>query len=216
MNSQRHTRPTLDVVVLAAGESSRLGQPKQHVLLASQSLLERSLKLACDISDALPVPRIPVLVSGAYLQQDCVALAIRRDQRKITHHYNAHWKQGMSTSLDCARPWATADGVLLLLVDQYKVQIDDLMAMHALWLRQPERAVAARYANTLGPPVIWPRHLWAAQSAAKDNHSRLDKSVLKSSDPQLYDMPDAAVDLDTTDDLARALANIVANTARGL
>ena len=199
--------PTLDVVVLAAGESSRLGQPKQHVVLASLSLLERTLKLACDISEALPVPRIPLLISGAYLQQDCGALAIRRDQRQIAHHYNTHWKQGMSTSLDCARPWATANGVLVLLVDQYKVQFDDLMAMHALWSRRPERAVAARYANTLGPPVIWPRHLWAAHSAAKGNHPRLDKSALKSCDPRLVDMPDATVDLDTADDLTRALAN---------
>ncbi len=143
MNEGAQKPPTLDVVVLTAGESRRLGQPKQHIILASQSLLERATRLACDACEALSTQRKPIVISGAYLQQDCVALAAREDQRPVSHHYNTHWKRGMGASLDCARPLATADGVLVLLVDQYKVTLESLLEMHALWLDQPRRAVAA-------------------------------------------------------------------------
>ncbi len=197
--------PTLECIILAAGESRRLGQPKQHVVVSSMSLLERSIKLARDVCETLGTGQQPIVVSGAFLAQDCRALRAHHAAKSIRHHYNSRWRQGMTASLACAAPLTRSDGVMVLLVDQYKIHKEALLALHALWLGDPERPAAARYADTLGPPVIWPSRLWSTQSLAEGNESLLDKSILISSNPQYLDIPEAATDLDTSQDLSRAI-----------
>ena len=188
---------SLDVVLLTAGSSSRLGQPKQHVMMSSKSLLERAVSLACDVLESLPSPGKPIVVSGAFLQQDCIALAHRHDHRPIEHRYNSRWHEGMSASLDLARSATTADGVMILLVDQYEIQLNDLLSLHALWLAAPMRAAAAGYAGTVGPPLIWPRQLWNATTGKHAPFRPTNKTALLATNPQVLAMPNASADLDT-------------------
>ncbi len=205
MSRATHRTPSLDCIILSAGESRRLGQPKQHVVISGQSLLERSVNLARRFNEVLQSDRKPILISGAFLQQDCMALLAMNATKRVRHHHNYRWESGMGSSMACARQLSDAEGVLVLLVDQYKVEPDDLLNLHAHWQEEPERPVAARYANTLGPPVIWPRHLWSSQSLAEGSQSLLGKPVLMQHDPHYVDIPNAKADLDTAQHLNRAL-----------
>ncbi|MFK8029652.1 MAG: NTP transferase domain-containing protein [Gammaproteobacteria bacterium] len=200
--------PVLDVAVLCAGQSRRLGHPKQHVELDGQTLLQRSLILAEDALESAGSPHRPILVSGAFLQQDCRVLNARFSQGAINHRLNYNWRAGMSASLACARDAALGDGLLVFLVDQYRLTHDDLEKLYRQWRKAPEKPVAASYAETEGPPVIWPRHLLKPDTTATGRHNfeqqdtpTINKSFLRSHHPVLIDIKHAAIDLDDEEDL---------------
>ncbi len=161
------------------------------------------MDLALRLLDALPCSGKPIVVSGAYLQQDCLAMADLGLQTDVTHLYNACWNEGRKSSLSCARSSATASGVLVVFVDQYRLSLEDLLSLYDSWAETPRRPAAARFADTIGPPVIWPQRLWSAQAPEKQT---LNKSALLGSNPTLIDLPNAEYDLDTVQDLQRALS----------
>ena len=76
-------------VVLAAGGSSRLGEPKQLLLCQGETLLERAVRLAHE-SGAQPV----IVVLGA--QADRLRGLV---EKRAIVAINDDWQSGMSTSL---------------------------------------------------------------------------------------------------------------------
>src|SRR6478672_10290842 len=80
----------LGTVILAAGESARLGTPKQLLTFRGVTLLQRAL------DNALALPEAPVaLVLGANADQ------VRPNDLDSRVHIveNPHWREGMGTSL---------------------------------------------------------------------------------------------------------------------
>lgn len=192
-----------------------MGTPKQHISLGQQSLMERTVGLACDLTDALSTRRAPLLISGAYLTRDCHALAASADPRPVAHHYNAAWAEGMRSSIDCARRLADADGVLVLLMDQYRVDLADLVRLYDAWCTEPTRPAAAVYEDTVGPPVIWPHGLWSIREDRGAAPERLNKRTLVAHRPLRVDIPHAALDLDTREDLQHALHRDTSDSPSG-
>ena len=75
-------------IILAAGESSRLGQPKQNLLFNGQTLLQRAVDSA-QRSKCKPV----IVVLGA--NADAIM-----PPAKTTLLYNKDWKEGMASSIE--------------------------------------------------------------------------------------------------------------------
>lgn len=211
---RRNTSTVLDVVILSAGESRRLGQPKQHVVLGGQTLLQRSLNLALGFLESIGSQRKPIVISGPFLQQDCQLIDSRYHTHTINHHFNSSWQSGMASSMACARVAANGNNMLAILVDQYRLTLADLTGLYTQWLRTPEQPVAARFAGTVGPPVIWPAHLLAADTPTYAGHSRkgkpgypaIDKKLLEASNPAWVELQRAEYDVDNDTDLLAASA----------
>ncbi len=201
----------LDVVVLCAGNSSRLGSPKQLASLGGLPLLERQLTLALRFLDNIPHPGQVVIVSGAFLQQDCQLLSQLENSHKLVHLFNAQWQHGMVSSLNCARSIGTRTSALVLLVDQYRLSLNKLLALHAQWRKSAERPAASGYDGTIGPPVIWPADFWSPRNL---NREALTKSTLLDTHPTVFTWPEAAHDLDTDDDLQQALTYFTSSPRR--
>ncbi|NNF17151.1 MAG: nucleotidyltransferase family protein [Gammaproteobacteria bacterium] len=184
-----------DIVILSAGASHRLGVAKQQVELFGQPLLLRACKLASRFALRTSAQLPPLVVVGPYADQDRHALATCSDVEIID---NPHWQQGLPATISTAiQARANSAGLLLLLVDQYRVQVRDLLRLHEKWQQQPTDPVAATYAGTIGPPVIWPSRYFSplmAQSGAA-------KTLLQSVRHQRVGIPAAATDLDVTQDL---------------
>jgi CTP:molybdopterin cytidylyltransferase MocA len=147
-------------LVLAAGSSRRLGQPKQLLLHGGETLLARAIRLATD-AGANPV----IAVLGAHHESILAAVPFNKLQNAIPI-VNSAWEQGIATSIHAALTALQdseldASGALILGCDQPRLTGEHLRAMLETFTAQPEPAiVASTYAGVLGIPAVFPRQLF--------------------------------------------------------
>jgi molybdenum cofactor cytidylyltransferase len=199
-------RLQIGCVLLAAGESSRLGRPKQLVRRRNRPLLLHALAAA---RGALGPDETTVVVLGAGALK--LRNVLRRSQPRARNGvalarvaYNARWRAGIAASLRVgldALP-RTARAALVTLVDQPNVDAAVLRRLVAAWRARPATPAAARYSGRAGVPAILPRRLWhAARSLEGDVGAR---ALLRTAPKvTLVEMPEAELDVDTEKDLAR-------------
>lgn len=138
------------MIVLAAGRSRRLGQPKQLLTVDGESLVHRAVRMALQTgpADCLvvcgPDPG-PVSAAVADLACRCVTCA------DADLGLSASLRRGLcELEIHC-------DGALILLTDQPDLEASHLRALRGAWLVDPEGASASGYAGTLGVPALLPR-----------------------------------------------------------
>ena len=130
-------------VVLAAGEASRYGAPKQRLLLPSVlAHLARS-----------PVQRV-LVVEGAYPLADLLPPGV-----ELAHC--AEWRRGRGASLRCGlAALGHADGALVVLADG--PNLDPRAVERILSHRGESDVVAASWNGARGHPVWIAQAAWAA------------------------------------------------------
>jgi molybdenum cofactor cytidylyltransferase len=141
---------SLGIVILAAGESARMGQPKQLLPYRGRSLLRHA------VETALALKGVPVIVVlGAHADLILSELA----DLPVQVAANPDWRIGMGTSLRAGlnallttHP-ATA-AALFLLCDQPHITPDLLHHMEAQW-RRGASLIACRYETRLGVPALF-------------------------------------------------------------
>jgi molybdenum cofactor cytidylyltransferase len=193
------TPPDLQMVLLAAGSSTRFGSPKLLADVHGQPMLATAIDtlLALGHSDSI------VVVIGAH----AVELEPLVREAAVKSVFNAEFEQGMSSSirtgLSAVRP--DCRGVLIALADQVAVTSADLRQLVARWQELPDRIAAARYAHVTGVPAIFPAALFDELAALQGDSGA--RKLLKRFAEQVVTvhMPSAAVDVDTPADLAIAL-----------
>lgn len=138
----------MGAVILAAGESSRLGRPKQLLLLDGETLLHRAARQAIE-AGCTPV----VVVLGAVVAPCREALA-GLDVRAVV---NDRWPQGVGTSVSAGvSALGATDAALLLVCDQVRVTTQDLQRLTASAF--DAGIVASSYAGVLGTPARFSKH----------------------------------------------------------
>lgn len=188
--------PTLACVVLAAGGSRRLGQPKQLLRRKGRPLLLHAIDAARAAAPGAPL----IVVLGAHRSR--LRLLVRRAAPAALVVANPRWAEGLASSLNAAlnRVPGDVDAVLVQLVDQPNVDADALRALLAAWRRRPRTPAAARYDNRAGVPAVLPRAAWRAVRALHGDSGA--RALLRDAPAlTLVDMPQAAVDLDTPEDV---------------
>lgn len=187
------------MVVLAAGASRRFGSPKTLALIGGEPLLARVVHLArTHAGEAFTV----VLGSDAKHLQRVLALDPSRCV-SVAAGIEPDLATSLRTGIESLPP--ETSGVMILLVDQPGIEAADLDRLTQAWQSAPDRVVAARYAGILGAPCILPRRLFgAAMLLSGDQGAR----ALLRREPEVVaiDLPLAALDIDTLDDLAMAEA----------
>ena len=136
------------IVVLAAGGSRRLGQPKQLLSVLGEPLLRRVVRMA---ADAEPDHLVVVLGSNAY---DCLA-AIKDCNADIV--VNPFWECGLAGSVRLGVERAEevgANAVLLLLADQPLLDSEIIRRFLVRANGQTDLIIAARYDGVLGAPMM--------------------------------------------------------------
>ena len=191
---------SVPAVVLAAGASRRLGQPKQLLVYGGESLLERAIRLA---SEAGAAPLVTVLGADFELIRASV------DLMNSIVSINDHWEQGIATSihaglkmLDAVAP--TAGGALILTCDQPRLASSHLRALIEAYAARTEPSiVASTYANVIGIPAVFPRmafpHLRALRGDKGARALMLEPPCLLIAIP----FPGGEVDIDEPGDLAQ-------------
>lgn len=191
------------LILLAAGGSTRLGQPKQLLQIDGKTLLRRAAESAL-ASGCAPV----VVVLGA----DAAPMRVELDDLTgITTVHNPDWREGMSSSLRCGiaalESETFLDATVILLCDQPYVTPEILRALVAARADGDFAAAVSVYASgASGPPCVVARVLFAdlmmltGAEGAKQVLRRLPEEVV-------VRVPFLAgdADIDTVEDWARCL-----------
>jgi molybdenum cofactor cytidylyltransferase len=191
-------RADVACVLLAAGGSQRLGQPKQFVRHGVRTLLQRAIAAA---RGALPEAPLIVVVGANGARVRAVLVRARRRVRIVT---NTRWHAGMAASLQAgvAAVPQNARAVLVLVVDQPWVGAAALSRLLRAWRRRPNVPAAAHYDGHVGVPAVLPRRHWHRLRALEGDQGA--RALLRGSDQvTLVDLPEAAFDVDTRADVEK-------------
>lgn len=190
------TLPTLRIVVLAAGFSTRLGSPKALARVRGQRLLDRTIEV---LATLVVEPVIVVVPPGGGRYRT-------GSTRRVTFAVNSQRARGLSSSVRrgilCAR---YSCAVLLLPVDLIGLRRRDVAKLISRW-RGARRHVAARKVEArAATPLILP-HSWYRRALEHRGDHGLREFVrsLPRERVLLVNMPSAEADVDTADDLQRA------------
>ncbi len=191
----------LAILILAAGESARLGQPKQLVTIAGQTLVEKTAGLAARFSNQV----------YCILGHRAKTIASRLEALPVTCVTNARWAQGMGSSVahGVTQLGDDIDAAMILLCDQWALTPVDIERLVEQWQANPGKIVASHYRpkhqaeRITGVPVIFPRRYFTeltqlSQSGARGLLARYPGQTLE------VVIDHAGFDLDTPEDL-RAL-----------
>jgi molybdenum cofactor cytidylyltransferase len=198
----------LHVVILAAGGSARLGQPKQLVQLGGRP----ALHIVVTTAMAIAGPAVTVVV-GAHARE----LTYLLSHTAASFVVNRHWEEGMGSSLRCgvnSLP-GTCDAALILLGDQVAVTTDDLKRLVSAWKGSGETVAAATYSRHVGVPAIFPRSCFPDLLELRGDQGA--RAVIERNQDRLVrvPMPNAAVDLDTPEQLAELTQRFSAKVSPG-
>jgi len=190
-------------IVLAAGASCRLGQPKQLLLMDGETLIERAIRLAAE-SGAVPV----FVILGANFERICAAVPFNQLPHAILV-INGEWAQGMASSIRTAlRPLSIiapqAEGVLIMGCDQPRLTAGHLRALLQAFAEQSAPSiVASAYAGVLGIPAVFPRQVFADLGALRGDKGARTLLVKPPCPLASVPFPGGEVDIDEKADLAQ-------------
>ncbi|MEO1052355.1 MAG: nucleotidyltransferase family protein [Bacteroidota bacterium] len=149
-------KPNIGAILLAAGNSSRMGRPKQQLTVNNQPLLRRTTQI----------------ISVVGLDEVLIVLGAFADQhRELVHGLdvevieNAAWAQGMGGSLKHGLKALLAhkpdlDAVIISVCDQPYLSVE---VFHQLINKYQERnckIVASAYAGINGVPTLFDQRLF--------------------------------------------------------
>jgi molybdenum cofactor cytidylyltransferase len=181
-------------LVLAAGTSSRLGQPKQLLEYRGRTLLDNTL----DVARSCGFNQLIVALGGAAAEvRDHVDLS------GCVVVDNVHFTTGCSSSIVAALGSVDerADGMVLLLGDQPDVSVASIDALLATAAAGPASIAVCNYDDGRGHPFWFARATFNALTALHG-----DKAVWKMIESGRWPVADVTIpgavplDVDTWDD----------------
>src|SRR5580658_6709797 len=147
-----YTQPTLGIVVLAAGFSARLGQPKALATVLGENLLQRTLRVLAPFATTRILVTVPPTAAR---------YRVGISHRRVTFALNRQRVSGLSSSVRLAiKRSRYSSGVLLLPVDLVELRTADLARLIARWRRSRRRVAARQIGAGAGSPLILPRWLY--------------------------------------------------------
>ncbi len=192
----------IGVILLAAGASTRLGEPKQLLRFQGETLLRRSAKFALAASNRV------IVTLGSQVE----TLRKEIEDLPVEIVENKDWATGMSGSikvglkefLDDAN-WVKA--VVVMVCDQPFVNEKLLEKIITKFQETDSPIVACEYQNALGVPALFHRKLFPellaldAQTGAKQLIKKYREQTAAIS------FPEGAFDVDTPADYENLMEN---------
>ena len=186
--------PEVGLILLAAGGSRRLGQPKQLLVFQGQTLLRRAAEAA-----AASVCRPVVVVLGAQaerMREELAGLSVRSV-------VNPDWEQGLASSLRMGLAAIRDEdvaGVVVALCDQPLLTGDVLDALVTSWSESASPVAASEYGGTQGVPALFARALFPDLAALTGTEGAKKILLHHAAEVTRVPFPDGLVDIDTPED----------------
>lgn len=187
---------TCGLVLLAAGNSIRLGKPKQLLPWQNSTLLQHAVQTALA---AVQQPVVVVLGANAPLLEPLL------DKQEVHIVYNKDWDKGMSTSIVSGLTalltvTPAVDAVVFMVCDQPYVTKDLLTTIVSTYRQKGKAVVASSYENTVGTPALFDKQLFP-QLLQLEGDAGAKKIMAKNSgELTTVPFPQGNIDIDTMED----------------
>jgi molybdenum cofactor cytidylyltransferase len=189
----------IEGILLAAGESRRMGYPKPLLRVGGSTFLALSAKAMLQVTARL------IIVLGAHAEP--VRAAVPRDHR-IAMTYNPDYRRGQLSSLKAGLKDVLPEtrAVIVHLADHPLVNPATFRAIAEEYERAPKSIIIARYKGRRGHPVLFDRTLFSELMEAPEDQGARVVVNANLGRVSYIDVEDAGtvLDLDTPEDLARA------------
>ena len=188
----------IGAVILAAGSSSRLGQPKQLLQYRGRTLVRRAAEAALCAGCA------PVAVVVGRERKE---IADNLDDLKVIILPNESWQRGIGTSIrKGVEALKGCDGLIILACDQPHVAQTLIQQLIARQRETRKPMVASAYAGTLGVPALFLSAFFEQLLSLGEKEGAKALLISRPNEVTEIDFPAGAVDLDTPEDWARLQA----------
>ncbi|MEC3907757.1 nucleotidyltransferase family protein [Tamlana sp. 2201CG12-4] len=167
--------PNIAIVVLAAGNSSRMGTPKQLLRWGDNNLLTHTVQTAIEVGGIEVI--VVVGANNKRIEQEIKHLS-------VTILNNVNWQDGLGKSIACAAKYVLdsqiqIDGILITLADQPFIEADYLKDIIRNFSANKKCIIATSYGNNKkGVPVLFDKYYFEELSNLSDDDGA--KYVLKS------------------------------------
>jgi molybdenum cofactor cytidylyltransferase len=185
----------LAIIILAAGSSSRLGQPKQLLPYKDSNLLQHI------ITEALKgLPNVYVVLGS---NQEIIKDKL--NQLPVAFVFNEDWETGMSSSIRCGISQALIhnpllQAVILMVTDQPFVSSSLIAEMLNKYQQSRSPIIACTYKETVGVPVLFDRQFFSSLLRLKGQTGAKKIVEQHIEQTQTIPFPMGYVDIDTPDD----------------
>ncbi len=185
---------TTGIIILAAGSSSRLGQPKQLVTYQGKTLLTRAIEAAKEVASG-----DVIVVTGAHVH------LIKAEVAEIDVHivHSPLWQQGMASSINAgisALPSGMQQAIIMLCDQPFAdaVLLKELIDQQRL---NDSKLVACTYGGSAGVPALFDQSLFAELLELKGQEGA--KKIIQKYREQATTIPfeKGNIDIDTPTDL---------------
>ncbi len=190
------------IIILAAGASSRMNQPKQLLPYHQKSLLSHTIEEAQ--KSLMPV----IVVLGANAQQ--IKAGIGSMEVEIV--VNEDWKSGMSSSIKAGLQKALANfkemqNCILAVCDQPYISSILFQKLVDEKKESGKEIVASSYADTVGTPCLFDKKYFDELLNLEGDHGA--KNILQKyrNDVASVDFENGKIDVDTKKDYEELLKN---------
>jgi molybdenum cofactor cytidylyltransferase len=179
-------------ILLAAGSSSRLGQPKQLLTFRGKTFVRLSVEAAIEAGCS---PAIAVIGRD----RDRIARELRDLPIEIV--WNQNWESGLGGSIRAGVEAArNCDAVVILACDQPHVDAALLRRLIETHSSTGKAIVPSAYAGTLGIPALFGWSFFHALLSLGDEEGAKPIVVAHPGEVAGVDFPAGAVDIDTPED----------------
>lgn len=189
----------IGINILAAGESRRMGRPKQLLPIKGQPLLLHVVEEAL----SSPVSHVMVVLGSNH-----------QSHSELLETYPVHlvnnpdWKNGIGSSIrrgveEMITRVKGLDAILIMVGDQPAIRFEYLSHMINIYQQTSSLAIASGYAGTYGVPALFDKSLFDELLNLGDDQGA--KAILSSRRNEILvlDCPEGELDLDTPEDVVR-------------
>jgi CTP:molybdopterin cytidylyltransferase MocA len=184
-------------IILAAGASTRLGEPKQLLHIGSETMLARTIRI---VREAGCTPIIVVMGAHAETIREHLGFETERETEIVL---NPDWQQGMATSIRTGIATVPpGHDAVIVTCDMPAVTPEHLRElMHS---GNGQISVASDYEGRHGVPAYFPASSFSALTQLTGDQGARDLLLDSSAIP----LPGGELDIDTPADLERLRATL--------
>ncbi len=159
-------KPKIAILILAAGESSRMGEHTKQILPWKDSTLLGTAVEQANTS----IADTTFVVLGA--KEEIIKAEVNLESS--TSITNANWQNGLGSSITTGMDYflsksLSCDAVLIMLADQPLIDTNYLNKMMGNWIGNPSKIITTQYEGRSGVPAIFGKeHFTELQKLNKD------------------------------------------------